>query len=328
MDNQSLDSTGGGRFLYFAEHLATLHASPDLPWLAGRFEFIAERVIGSSLTILALTDEAGELRIVRATGARPAQTRVLWEALHVDSLPQHAAASALLAARRPSWMPIEQVFPAVEAAPQDEVLVAPLIFNSEILGAGILLTTKLEQTEELAGILAAHAAVAIMQLRHRDEARRLHSFDARLWVPDEYFLAAQFKREINRARRYGREVGLAVLRLENEREILDRYGSFFTDHLLRRIGAQLMSSVRDSDVLGALDGAYAVIHTETGLAGTEISGGRLRDAVVEMARRSFPEIPLLRVSVSIAAYPDHGDVAEDLLHLAAAGATMPLRAAA
>lgn len=325
MDPPVSSPPDGGQFLYFAEHLATLHASPDLPWLAGRFEFIAERVIGSALTILALTDEAGELRVIRPTGSRPAQARVLWEALHVEALPRHEEASSLLAARRPAWIAVEQVFPAAEASPHDEALVAPLIFNSEVLGAGILLSPKSQENEEIVGILAAHAAVAITQLRDRDDARRLHSFDPRLWVPDEFFLAAQFRREVNRARRYGREVGLVLLRLENEREILDRYGGFFTDHLLRRIGAQLTSSVRDSDVLGALDGGYAVIHTETGLQGTQVSAGRLRDAVVQMARRSFPEIPPLRVSVTIAAYPAHADLADDLLQIAAVGITVPSR---
>ena len=45
----------------------------------------------------------------------------------------------------------------------------------------------------------------------REEARRLHSVDRCLWMPDEDFLLAQLRREVTRARRYGREVGIAVL---------------------------------------------------------------------------------------------------------------------
>ena len=43
-------------------------------------------------------------------------------------------------------------------------------------------------TESMATMLASHTAVAIHQLRERESARRLHSMDARLWVPDEDFL--------------------------------------------------------------------------------------------------------------------------------------------
>jgi diguanylate cyclase (GGDEF)-like protein len=145
--------------------------------------------------------------------------------------------------------------------------------------------------------------VAISQIREREDARRLHSVDAKLWVPDSHFLLQQFQREVNRARRYGREVGLALIRIDNEADVRERFGDFFTDHLLRRIGSQLLASVRDSDILGALGGAYAVIHTETGLAGTQLSANRLRDQAMEMVRQRFPEVPELRLSVRAVSYP-------------------------
>jgi diguanylate cyclase (GGDEF)-like protein len=165
----------------------------------------------------------------------------------------------------------------------------------------------------MVNILAAHAAVAIYQLRQRDEGRRLHSVDRRLWVPDEDFLVAQLKREVTRARRYGREVGLALLALENEADIRYRFGDFFTDHLLRRIGGQLLATVRDSDILGALGGRYAVIHTETGLEGTRLSAGRLRDVVVDMVARRFPEVPAPEISVRCVAFPASGATVEALI---------------
>jgi diguanylate cyclase (GGDEF)-like protein len=118
---------------------------------------------------------------------------------------------------------------------------------------------------------------------------------------------------VSRARRYGRELGVVLLRLENEREFRTQFGDFFTDHLLRRIGSLLLATVRDSDVLGALDGGYAVLHTETSLEGTNVSAERLRDIVVDMVKKRFPEVPDPNISVTNAAFPAHGDNLEALV---------------
>jgi hypothetical protein len=75
----------------------------------------------------------------------------------------------------------------------------------------------------------------------------------------------------------------------------------------------LLATVRDSDILGALNGRYAVIHTETGIDGTKLSAGRLRDVVSEMVSRRFPEVPAIEISVRCAAFPTSGMNVEDLI---------------
>jgi hypothetical protein len=83
--------------------------------------------------------------------------------------------------------------------------------------------------------------------------------------------------------------------------------------LLRRIGAQLNADIRGSDTVGALAGGYAVIHTETSLAGTELSAGRLRDSIVHMIGQRFPEVSAPDVSVTSASYPASGSTVEALV---------------
>jgi GGDEF domain-containing protein len=202
----------------------------------------------------------------------------------------------------------------------DTTILAPIAFNREAIGVGMFLVHEPDAMSlEIAAVLASHAAVAIYQLREREDARRLHSVDPRLWVPDENFLLAQLGREIARAKRYSRELGVAVLRLENEADVRRKFGDFYSDHLMRRVGGHLMASVRDTDVLGALDGAYAVIHTETGSEGTRISAHRLREGVIKMIGLRFPEAPPAQVTLDIASFPANGETAESLLaHLGAA----------
>jgi len=306
-----------GRLLYFAEQLANLHASPDMPWLVGRFEFLGEKAVGASLSVLAIPDERGAFRAARSGSPRPALARDLWAALQIDDLAANAAAAHTftLAERgsRPLTVPVGDLFPQAAEHVRGGTIVAPVLFNRELIGAGFFVVDHDPLAEAIAAALAAHAGVAVHQLRQRDDARRLHSVDQRLWVPDEHFLLAQLRREVNRARRYGREVGLALLRLENEDEVRARFGAFFTDHLLRRIGSQLLAGVRDSDVLGALDGAFAVIHCETPLAGTRLSAERLRDAVLQMIAQRFPEVPTPEISVRVAAFPDTATTTDDIV---------------
>ena len=314
------DETGSdaGRLLYLAEQLAGLHASTDVGWLAGRFELLGEKVLGAALTMLALPDERGAFRAAASTLTRPATARDAWTALGVDALGGNAtAAQAFVAAEkagRPATVRVGDLFPAADAEiAAHGAVVAPLLCDREFLGVGFFLVETSPAVEQIAGVLAANAAVAISQIREREDARRLHSVDPMLWIPDDHFLLEQFQREVNRARRYGRELGLALLRVENEAEVRARFGDFFTDHLLRRVGSQLLASVRDSDVLGALAGGYAVIHAETSLAGTQLSANRLRDYAVEMVRLRFPEVPSLQMSARAVSYPSTASTADALI---------------
>lgn len=306
-----------GRLAYLAEHLASMHASPDMPWLTGRFEFLGEKAVGAAMTLLALPDERGAFRASATASPRPAVARDLWEHLGVASLATNSAATDAFheaeRAARPITVPVAGLFGRTSEGATEDAIVAPVAFNREFVGAGVFVVETSSIAETLAGVLATHAAVAITQLRQREEARRLHSVDARLWVPDERFLISTLHREVTRARRYGREVGLALLRIENEPEIRARFGDFFTDHLMRRIGSQLQADVRESDVLGALRGGYAVIHTDTHLDGTRISAERLRDSVANMVQRRFPEAPAPNISLGVAAYPSTAADAEGLI---------------
>jgi diguanylate cyclase (GGDEF)-like protein len=320
MNRYEMERGDADRYAYLAENLASVHASPDMPWLTGRLEFIGEKAFGAALTVLAMPDERGVYRPSPSASPRPATARDLWEELEIDALAANEAVRAVLAEAETRadavTLPFETLFGDRGAdAAVDSVIVSPISYNREFIGVALFCVEHSPATEHMVNILASHAAVAIYQLRQREVARRLHSVDRRLWVPDEDFLLALLRREVTRARRYGREVGLAVLALENAPEIRFRLGDFFTDHLLRRIGGQLLATVRDSDILGALDGRYAVIHTETGLEGTQLSAGRLRDVVVDMVVQRFPEAPLPEISVRCSAFPASGATVEDLLQL-------------
>jgi diguanylate cyclase (GGDEF)-like protein len=307
-----------GRLLYLVENLTSLHGAADLPWLAGRFEFLGEHAIGAALTALVLPDDAGVWRAAASASPRPAYVRDLWEALEIDALASNAAITTALEGAENSPAPITvtttDIFGERADGTLETTILAPISFNREAIGVGMFLAHEPDaMTETIAGVVASHAAVAIYQLRERQDARRLHSVDPRLWVPDENFLVAQLTREVARSRRYDRELGVAVIRLENESAVRFKFGDFYTDHLMRRVGGHLLASVRDTDVLGALGDGYAVLHTETGAEGTNVSAHRLREGVLKMIQQRFPEAPAPQISSRTATYPANGQTVEELI---------------
>ena len=305
-----------GRLLYLAGQLASLHATADPAGLAARFAFLGEKALGSSLSVLACVEAGGVLRPLPQPPQAPASVRALNEQLRVTALPARAAAILALVDGQPGPVRagLDDVFAV--AAPDgvpSSVVLAPIAHERDVLGVGIFVVEPDDMSMQLAGIIASHVAVAMHQMRRRDDARRLHSVDPVLWVPDQDFLVDQLRREISRARRYDRELGLALLRLENESDLRAQYGDFFTDHLMRRIGSRILAQIRDSDVLGACAGGYAVIHSETSLDGTRLSGERLRDAVQRMVAQRFAEIRQVDLSLAVAAFPSDGSTAEELI---------------
>jgi GGDEF domain-containing protein len=319
MDQQQPAAADGaeGRLIYLVENLASLHAAPNLAWIAGRFEFLGEKALGAALSVLALPDETGSYRAIAGGSSRPAAARALWDALDIANLADNAAAVAVFGEAeghsRAVGHQVSELFPESEHAGTEHAVVVPIAFNRELMGAGLFVVEPGEMTEAMATMLASHTAVALHQLRERDEARRLHSMDARLWVPDQDFLMSQLVREVARARRYHRELGLALLCFESEAEVRAKLGDFYTDHLMRRIGSQLLAKLRDTDVVGALEGGYAIIHTETSRDGTQLSSERLRDSVLRMIAQRFPEVAAPRISVRAAGYPATASTAEDLV---------------
>ena len=95
VDQQQAADGVEGRLMYLLENVATLHAASDMPWIAGRFEFLGEKALGASLSVLALPDETG--RIARSRARRRARHRrvTCGRRSDIDGLPRNASAVAV-----------------------------------------------------------------------------------------------------------------------------------------------------------------------------------------------------------------------------------------
>ena len=122
-------------------------------------------------------------------------------------------------------------------------------------------------------------------------------------------------REIRRAAREGYCLGLLMADLDNFKQLNDAFGHAAGDEVLRRIGRYLGASVRGDDVACRFGGEeFVVILPKAPLADTRCRAEALRDGIkTHQFDDSTGSYPAATMSVGVAAYPEHGTSAADLI---------------
>lgn len=116
--------------------------------------------------------------------------------------------------------------------------------------------------------------------------------------------------EVERCRRYGGQVALVLIDLDDFKEYNDRHGHRHGDQLLATLGRCLAGAVREPDVVCRYGGEeFALILPETGEDGAVRLALRLRDRVHE-------EVRGVTFSAGIAVFPGDAATAHDLVDTA------------
>jgi diguanylate cyclase (GGDEF)-like protein len=152
---------------------------------------------------------------------------------------------------------------------------------------------------------------------YHEEVFRLSTTDGLTQVLNRRYFMEQLGRELARARRYHRPLGLILLDVDHFKQVNDEHGHLAGDHLLKQLAALLRGNLRQEDLIGRYGGEEFVV------ALPEIDGEgatRLAEKVrrlVQDARPRFEEdeIPVT-VSVGVTALADDMDDAEALLRAA------------
>jgi len=110
--------------------------------------------------------------------------------------------------------------------------------------------------------------------------------------------------EFRRSKRYGRELSVLMLDLDHFKDVNDRWGHPFGDHVLRQMTEVISANVRESDILGRYGGEeFALALPETPEASALEVGEKLRAAVEAQTFRTNeipgPGEPPIRLTISI-----------------------------
>lgn len=182
-----------------------------------------------------------------------------------------------------------------------------------------LLTENAKLVDDLARANAeleeriAERTTELAALNRKLEAQAMT--DALTHLANRRALFDRFGGELERARRYGRPLAVAMVDVDHFKRFNDTEGHRCGDEALVRVGQALSTGLRRSDVVGRYGGEeFLVLMPETSLDQARETTDRLRRTVEKLdvpgadggARR-------LTLSIGVAAFPEQGDSAEALV---------------
>src|SRR5262245_38813410 len=133
-----------------------------------------------------------------------------------------------------------------------------------------------------------------------------------------FFLQA-LRRELNRCRRHGLEMSLAMFDLDDFKKLNDTRGHLEGDKVLMKAAALVKETLREVDVAARYGGEeFAVILPDTPKEGGRVVAERIRVRIEEhfQRRRGGPKVT---ASGGVASYPEDAESIEDLIRRADEG---------
>ena len=205
------------------------------------------------------------------------------------------------------------------------LLCEPLVAQTETLGLlhvqvrrrapgtarGALLTDR----ERLVETLGKQLALALGNIHLRATLREQSARDSLTGLFNRRYMEESLDREIRRAAREGYGLGLLLADLDNFKQLNDAFGHAAGDAVLRRIGRFLVGAVRGEDIACRFGGEeFVVILPKASLDDTYRRAEALREGIKAGTHDELTDLyPTATMSVGVAAYPEHGASAAQLI---------------
>jgi diguanylate cyclase (GGDEF)-like protein len=146
--------------------------------------------------------------------------------------------------------------------------------------------------------LALRAGRALDNAHRFAEARLLADIDSLTGLQNRRRFHEHLAREVARAGRYGRNLALIVIDLDNFKAVNDHVGHLAGDAVLAEVAKQVQATVRTADIACRVGGdEFAVIMPESGVPEAEMLANRIAETV---SQHSLRQAEPLRVSAGVA----------------------------
>ncbi|MHB8859798.1 MAG: GGDEF domain-containing protein [Thermoleophilia bacterium] len=197
-----------------------------------------------------------------------------------------------------------------------EAVAYPLIFEREALGAMVAIFEKGRLAEEnlkILASLAAQAATAVENVNFGELQQLLATTDPMTNLFNFRYLCNCLDKEISKSRRYGRNLSLAIIDLDDFKSVNDTYGHQAGDRLLRAVADVLDGQVREADMVARYGGEeFSVVFPETVKADAMKVVEKLRRKIAEIELEDYPEVRVT-ASIGVASLPEDGADKTELL---------------
>jgi diguanylate cyclase (GGDEF)-like protein len=169
--------------------------------------------------------------------------------------------------------------------------------------------------DQLAATVAEHISLSLSNLLLRDNLRSQSIRDPLTGVFNRRYMEEAFAHELYRATRRGLSVGVIMLDVDHFKAINDAYGHAYGDSLLKALANFLHHRLRGEDILCRYGGEeFTIILPDTNLENALRLAEKLRTEieVIEAELAIQPPGPI-HISLGVAAFPQHGRNAEELI---------------
>lgn len=202
-----------------------------------------------------------------------------------------------------------------------DILTVPLIFAGK-LGGLLLVANKLEGTfdQEDEDILMNFAFQAFQTIAMHEEITNLAITDGLTGLNNHRHFQERLKEEVEMTKRYGRELSLLILDIDQFKVFNDTYGHQAGDMVLRTIASIISGEIRRTDFAARYGGEeFSIILPETGYKGAGVFAERIRRKIAET-----PLSPTIRggekisvtASIGFASIPENTKDKNELIEMA------------
>ena len=219
----------------------------------------------------------------------------------------------------------EMVCPHVitdDETPCRDYLCLPLIAQRETLGLLHLMApenqTFSEDRQQLARTVSEQISLALANLHLQERLRNQSIRDPLTGLFNRRYLEESLEREINRALRSKKPLGLIMLDIDHFKKFNDTHGHDAGDAVLREVATMLGSHLRKADSACRYGGEeFTLILPEADLEAACQKAEQMREAAkrlqIHYGRQTIGPITL---SLGVACFPSHGTSGDELLHAA------------
>lgn len=203
-------------------------------------------------------------------------------------------------------------------------LCVPLIAQGDTMGLlhiccqTPILKQTMDRWSQLATVVAEHIALALANLNLREKLHYQSTHDVLTGLFNRRYLEETLERELLKAHRYNRPVGVVMLDIDHFKRFNDIYGHKAGDAMLQAVGTFLQSNIRGEDIACRYGGEeFTLILPEASLEDSVQRAkelcARIKNLQVEFGGKI---LGLVTFSLGVASFPNHGTSGESLIRAA------------
>jgi diguanylate cyclase (GGDEF)-like protein len=197
-------------------------------------------------------------------------------------------------------------------------LLGILHLSDRVVGPSVPSILVTQQSRRLAKALSEQVAFAIANLRLRETLRGQSIRDPLTGLFNRRYLEETLEREIRRAERARRPLGILMFDIDRFKQFNDTFGHDAGDAVLREVGALLRTRFRGEDIACRYGGEeFVVILPDASIGHMRARAEELREVVKHLhVSPRGQTLGSVTLSIGVSEFPDHGATADALLRAA------------